>query len=286
MFTKSLVLGALLVGLTLAVSGQSVFAVLPPDGDPIQKIYVDNVKGNDKNDGSSKYPLKTVDWAFRVMNGSYAPSIEMYIRGTGVPYETVGSINFKRSNVLVRNWGQRPLIQGVVPTGAWHLADMALDSQSGVTVQNLDFLDVLFDGYTTPSISGLAEDITLSNLTFKIHRADILGEDPIVWFHQQGDTSYSQRSIRNLKIDRIKVGVDESALTNDGTDAIRIENVANASITRNIFHGLSWDSGVNVINSQDVKLANNRVPDADRAKVKLSLYEFDETDNSKVYNIF
>jgi hypothetical protein len=274
------IMGAVLVaGLLLGGSVGPSFAVLPPDGDPVQKIYVDNVKGNDKNDGSSKYPLKTVDWAFRVMNSSYASSIEMYIRGNYIPYQTDGSINFKRSNVLVSNWGSRPLIEGVVPEGAWHLADMALDSQSGITVQNIDFLNVIFDGYTTPSISGASYDVTLRNLVFKIYRTDLLGEDPVIWFHQQGPTDYGNRSIFNLMIDRIRIGVGSSK---DTFEAIKIQNVDGASVYRNTFYGTNWDAGVNVENSANVALAQNSF--LEDGKLKMSLYKFHETDNSMVYN--
>ncbi|MDD5606157.1 MAG: hypothetical protein PHR51_02465 [Patescibacteria group bacterium] len=270
----------ILVGLLLGMTTSSTFAVMPPEGEGIHKIYVDNLTGNDNNDGSKKHPYKTIDWAFHIMNASGAPCVEMYIKGTGTPYETSNGLGIKRDTVTIQQWNGRPLISGVVPEGAWHLNRVAMDSQGGITIKNIDLSNINFDAYTSSYQGNPSYDITLQNLTFKIERTDLLGDEPVVWFHERGATQYGQRSLFNVKIDQVKIALPADA--KGGYDAIRLENVDGAQVYRSRFYSPVWDAGIVVHNSANVKLAQNTFPDANG--VKMALYKFDETDDTVVYN--
>lgn len=257
-------------------------AATPPDGDGIQSIYIDDVSGNDLGDGSMQKPYKTIDLAFRRMNASMAPSVQVYIKGTSVPYKTDGGANFKRNNVTVQQWGNRPVIAGNITPGAWNLLTMAIDSKSGITVKNIDFYNVGFDAYTMPSISGTIQNVQLENVTFKVDRPDLLGDHPVVWFHQMWGGEYGQYTISEIGIKSAKVILMGAHKVGETYDAVRLRDVDGAEINNVTFVGQLWNAGVNVVNSANVVLVKNNFSDL---TPKMSLYKFDQVINSMVNNM-
>lgn len=269
----------ILVG-ALAVSGRAMVMPPPEGGDPTHRIYVDNVRGSDDSAGDQGCPVATIDEAFMRMNASFAPMVHILVRDTGQPYVTSG-INFKRNQVELRSYGGRALIEGETE-GRTGLVSLGLDSVYSIYVANVDFLNVVFEGYATND--HFSSDITLYKLNFEIDAAHLL-EGPVIDFHTSWGYPPHTYIISDVQIQDSTIMVRSDRTEPIGLHtAIHLNAVSNAQVYGNRLGGIVWNIGIHVDDSRNIKMAENAFATVYAGHAKMSLYKFDDAQNSIVYN--
>jgi hypothetical protein len=201
----------ILVGIifTYNAISASEASVQPPDGEGIQEVYVDNLKGDDATgNGTMAKPYKTIQRGNYAANVSGAPLVRLRIKGTKAPYPLTNDMYAKRNNMQFLAWDGRPQVVGDLkgerPTYFY------VQKYAGITLQGFDFQDVVVEIQS-------AQDVTIQDNSFIITQPDKL----IAYTNSAVMDVREFEGVRQLENDRINIINNKMTIRNISKQPLR-----------------------------------------------------------------
>lgn len=255
-------------------TSNSEASVIPPGGDTIQQLYVNNVTGSDDmGDGTEAKPFATIQKGITIADGSYAPSVRVNVFGTKVPYQLTESISPVRDGLELVNYGKRPFVVAKSPTNS--LIRLEIKDTVGTSIIGFDFQDI---GLFVQS----AGTVLIKQNRFMVNTPQMFQQSNNSAVINVASYNGDPRSNLNLVLDGNHVWIPKP--TTVRLSAIRLDGAYVSQVYDNLFTPNSTSAiraVLEVVSGEDIKTSGNRF---DRSYNGGAVYLMSEAKDAQVFD--